>query len=476
MARIMEALRRLVNNPKTAKFARSLSYNDLPADWANDPEIVQLAADVYKEQGTRSPFFKAWFGDWEAKQAADYAMNGNPVVRLTGKELPDDGVKITEKVPSWYKLKYNGRVDNPELGEVLLNKRGVKDSMTHGMRRNEAFGFAAVPEIVKEGKIFDRQPNWKGRSWDSYVMAAPVEVAGRPHIGEVIARSRGDGGQKLYVHNIEDKTVVEPLLDPFSPKNGVGAVQPLYKSILAQKADNVKRTSKVVGNEGNPLIVHHGTGQNLDEFDMAQARQNMDIQGAFFAADPREAQEYGDNIYDVYLNLKNPADDKTSFKALDRSQNKAGVKAREKLMAAGYDGVNRDGEEFIAFSPTQIKSIHNRGTFNPDDPNIYKGLIPLIGAGGAAAALAPGQVQAAIPAEQYVWRADRPGYVNPEKPLGTPVFDPADVITGGVGVAGTGAKMLASAATPFVNYATDKAINGLLGLFQGKDQSSGGGW
>ena len=217
---VMDALRRLVNNPKTAKFARSLNHADLPKGWDNDPEIVQLAADVWKEQGERSPFFKATFGDWEAKRAADYAMNGQPVAKLTGNEFQKDGVKITDKVPAWYEQNYGGKVDNPELGEVLLNKRGVKDSMTHGMRQSEASGFAAVPEIIKEGTIFDRQPNWKGRSWDSYVMAAPVDVAGRPHIGEVIARSRGDGGHQLYVHNLEDKTVAEPLLDPSGPQSG----------------------------------------------------------------------------------------------------------------------------------------------------------------------------------------------------------------------------------------------------------------
>jgi hypothetical protein len=48
----------------------------------------------------------------------------------------------------------------------------------------------------------------------------------------------------------------------------------------------------------------------------------------------------------------------------------------ERLKAEGYDGVIIDhgeftgGKEVIAFSPTQIKSVFNRGMFDPKDPKI----------------------------------------------------------------------------------------------------------
>ena len=47
------------------------------------------------------------------------------------------------------------------------------------------------------------------------------------------------------------------------------------------------------------------------------------------------------------------------------------MKARERLVALGYDGVNNGGEEFIAFSPEQIKSAtENVGTFDAGNPDI----------------------------------------------------------------------------------------------------------
>ena len=47
--------------------------------------------------------------------------------------------------------------------------------------------------------------------------------------------------------------------------------------------------------------------------------------------------------------------------------------------------------------PNQIKSVQNRGTFNPDDSNIYKAFPWAMGGAGTAAALSPGEARAARP-------------------------------------------------------------------------------
>ena len=57
------------------KFADSLDYNDLPKNWADNPEVVQAAEELYRDMGTESPFFKAWFGNWPAAKA--YQEVGN---------------------------------------------------------------------------------------------------------------------------------------------------------------------------------------------------------------------------------------------------------------------------------------------------------------------------------------------------------------------------------------------------------------
>lgn len=129
------------------------------------------------------------------------------------------------------------------------------------------------------------------------------------------------------------------------------------------------RDSKVVDENGNLRVVYHGTDQDFTVFDRTKARANMDIQGNFFSPWQEDAGGYGGNVESYYLNITNPADEATGYRALRRyqGQNEAGRKAREYLESLGYDGVNNGNEEYIAFSPEQIKRVDNQTpTDNPD--------------------------------------------------------------------------------------------------------------
>ena len=73
------------------------------------------------------------------------------------------------------------------------------------------------------------------------------------------------------------------------------------------------------------------------------------------------------------MNIKNPANESTGYKALRRyqGQNGAGIKAREYIASIGYDGVNNEDQEFIAFESNQIKSAtDNVGSFDPSNNDI----------------------------------------------------------------------------------------------------------
>lgn len=130
--------------------------------------------------------------------------------------------------------------------------------------------------------------------------------------------------------------------------------------------------SKVVDEQGRPLVVYHGSDSNFEVFDRTKTRSTMDIQGNFFSPWELDAQGYGQNVRAFYLSIKNPAPSNVGYKALKKfqGQNDAGIKAREELENMGYDGVNNDDEEYIAFNPNQIKSTSNRGTYSESE-NIY---------------------------------------------------------------------------------------------------------
>lgn len=130
------------------------------------------------------------------------------------------------------------------------------------------------------------------------------------------------------------------------------------QALVDEAAIRAMPNSRIVDEDGKLLKVYHGSDAQFDVFDRSKGRTTMDINGSFFSPWELDAQGYGSNVRAFYLNISNPAPEQVGFRALNRfkSQNQAGIKAREYLERMGYDGVNNSDEEFKAFSPEQIKS------------------------------------------------------------------------------------------------------------------------
>lgn len=141
--------------------------------------------------------------------------------------------------------------------------------------------------------------------------------------------------------------------------------------------------SKVVDADGEPLVVHHGTGEDFAAFEGDKAGETTGHMtaplGHFFAVDRGSAERYAEKaaqgvpaderVIDAYLSIKNP---KTmsldQFMAID-SQDEARA-LRASLQQQGYDGIHLTDAgkgQWIAFDPTQIKDVGNRGTFDTGD-------------------------------------------------------------------------------------------------------------
>lgn len=143
--------------------------------------------------------------------------------------------------------------------------------------------------------------------------------------------------------------------------------------------------SKVVDEQGAPLVVYHGTTADFNAFDTTrQGAKNgvMFSNGTYLTPDPKYASSVGAgstegaNVMPVYASLKNPL-------VLDSYE------TAHKLTRAEWKKVESDGQhdgviirdqgkisEVIAFKPTQIKSaIGNSGEFDPANPDIRAGSV-----------------------------------------------------------------------------------------------------
>ena len=123
------------------------------------------------------------------------------VARLTGTEFQKGSRKLTEQVGDFFRSLGNA-VFRKGLGNVILDERGVKSDIGHGIGRAKAITFAAVPDVIESGIQIDFQQNWKGRGYDTYVFAAPVDIGdSRTYVAAVV---RSDAQNRLYLHEVVD--------------------------------------------------------------------------------------------------------------------------------------------------------------------------------------------------------------------------------------------------------------------------------
>lgn len=180
-----------------------------------------------------------------------------PVSILTGDEFPMSSGTVAADVRDYFKS-IGSSVNNPVLGDIQLSNRGIKDSIGHGLGPEKSIIFAAVPDVIANGEIINAERNWKGRGWDTFVIAAPVRIGGGENKGDYLCGvivKRASGTQGYYLHEVilaDESKNKEGASAPFSTgslkKSGeesVGAKSPSMNRILERVLD-VKRENKPV--------------------------------------------------------------------------------------------------------------------------------------------------------------------------------------------------------------------------------------
>lgn len=372
----------------------------------------------------RTSSFKRWFGDWEGAANLEWLMNSEPIAILTGEEFKEN---LVDSVESFYRTIGN-KVTRPGLGEVSLARHDIQSSVAHGVGRLKAIAFAAVPDVIKEGREFNYTENYKERGYDSIVIAAPIAISGETYICEVVL-NKETSRNRFYLHEVEIKTKlqfgnqVRPYMNGNHSKRNTrtGASRLIISKLFAEGKFNA---SKVIDENGEPLLVYHGTASEFTVFERAFLGSSTDANSArigFFFTDSRKTAEgYGKYasqsearqlykrvrelerqgkwdeanqieiqveelalnggsegvVMPVFLNLRKPYEVDAygaNFKNVDG-------------LFAGFEKERHDGvivydlndnidddytaNHYVALESNQIKSIDNTGAFDPDNPDI----------------------------------------------------------------------------------------------------------
>lgn len=186
--------------------------------------------------------------------------------------------------------------------------------------------------------------------------------------------------------------------------------------------------SKVVDESSKPIVVYHARRGDFEAFDPLRSEGKSAGTGTFFSSSPDVAATYNTssehNLVPAYLSLKKPfivdfgganwnragseaivklpdgsEDDLLSYFGAAMDETVSTDDVARLARKQGYDGViiqnvvdhgpagrfaSKEAEKpttiYVAFQPEQVKSVFNKGEFDPRNPNM------LLGAGGAGVA------------------------------------------------------------------------------------------
>lgn len=153
--------------------------------------------------------------------------------------------------------------------------------------------------------------------------------------------------------------------------------------------NNPEAASKVVDENGEPVVVYHATNSDFDSFSNEHIGKTTDTgsagTGFYFTSDIENANNYARNIQyntgvagnesiiPAFLSIKNPREgDPLKLTGHNKKESEAMTRRNIRYGKDGFIGQPISGITwFVAYSPEQIKSaISNNGEFSVDNPDI----------------------------------------------------------------------------------------------------------
>ena len=215
--RLYEGIRSLT---KSSDQASQIEYNFLKAFRDVDPTTLKnrisnsrIANYFFGENTQQKAQTQYFLDDNNQEIQADLQNNRNevlamaPVANVIDSSLAvNDGRSIIEKVNDYYKDNYDNHIYVDGVGDILLDKRGIKNDNAHGITAIKISGYEAVPHVLKNGLITDIQNQYKNTSQDRMIISAPVRIDGVDYIESIVLKQttgrEKDLITRLYLHSV----------------------------------------------------------------------------------------------------------------------------------------------------------------------------------------------------------------------------------------------------------------------------------
>ena len=327
------------------------SVNEFTAD--DLKKTQKWAHKFYQEMGLKSPFFRAWFGEWRENSK-------NPIQKV--KEKKDS--RLT-----------NGRAENRDVGMTISwNAHDViRETRIHSAReRVSVSAIQQLPEIIKnaiflDSAISDHSSNSKmDNTAFMHSFYTVYETDEGAYVLKLYAEmALNNKGDTIFsrAYQLKDIKKIAALGNGVSEgKPSLSGANTATDITISDLIDIVKRydseynpkpSSEAVNEDGTPKLYYHGTDANWTTYDLDKNKNQMWGDGIYLTDDPERARLYGENVIPVYVQARYN----------NRDAKRLGVERDHVFM--------KNTGDILVFSPTQIKSAtSNIGTFDGNNPDI----------------------------------------------------------------------------------------------------------
>ena len=270
----------------------------------------------------RTTAFKNWFGDWE-KAARIEKLRRSKAVKITGEEIePNSDLKQYKKNALEYGKNLRGEYTNKDTGETIAltggnSRGGMREILQHDYKDIEHLqSIAAIPQIIEKAIFVDEAPNedaerYPGvKSFRYYVCGLKIGNTNYTVKAVVAVQNNGD---RYYDHKLSsiEKGKLLSIIPTIQKAGIVNNLPPSVgkdKRLLSILQTN---SSKVVDENGEPMVVYHGSNNEFTKFDTARIGSSTgtsDGRGFYFTTDKDYAYSFGKdgNVLSVFLNIDNP--------------------------------------------------------------------------------------------------------------------------------------------------------------------------
>ena len=272
----------------------------------------------------RTKAFKDWFGDWEKSARIDKLINSESA-SITGKEIDvTDDYRQNKKNALEYGKKLQGKYTNADTGISVQLQRGrknggIKEVLQHNYKdAPHLLSIAAIPQIIEKSIYIESEPNNDTTKNPDIVeyqhFVCGLKIGNEDYtVHSLVAVDKN--GNRYYDHNItqiEKTKLLDHINGQAANRQGFDTTSGTEPTTLNGYKDKKlfellqTNCSKVVDDNGEPMVVYHGTDNSFTVFD--PEKSDGEHTSFYFTDNPIMASSYKENgsIMQVFLNLKDP--------------------------------------------------------------------------------------------------------------------------------------------------------------------------